>query len=153
MPMLRRIIAFVVAVATLVALGSITQSLFVQRAWSIAAGQADGGASVAIPIADRIAWIGHDFSGIFMSYGGVTGSTLLVALLLAGWLTRYTGHRVLVFGLASATGIFTLFMLLRRLLGTVGIFGVRGAFGLAAQMAVALVAGLLFAHLTRPRTA
>ena len=150
--MLRRIIAFVVAVAVLVILGSITQSLVVQHAWSVAAGHADGGAPVGIPYADRMAWIAHDFAGIFVSYGGVTAGTLLVALLVAGWLVRLTGHRVVLYGVASAMGIFTLFMLLRRLLGTVGIFGVRGAIGLSSQMAIALVAGLLFAYLTRQRT-
>jgi hypothetical protein len=153
MPMLRRIIAFVVAAATLVVLGCITQSLFVQQAWSVAAGQADGGVPAAISTADRIGWIAHDFTGIFVSYGAVTASTLLVALLVAGWLNRLTGHRAMLYGVISAMAILTVFMLLRRLLGTVGIFGVRGAFGLAAQMAIALVAGILFAHLTRPRTA
>ncbi len=151
--MLRRIIAFVVAVAALVVMGSVTQSLVVQHAWSLAAGNAEGGAPVGIPIADRIAWIAHDFAGIFVSYAGLTAATLLVALLLAGWLTRFTGHRMLVYGAAGALGILTLFMLLRRLLGTVGIFGVRGVLGLSSQMAVALLAGLLFAYLTRRRTA
>jgi hypothetical protein len=153
MPMLRRMIAFVVAAATLVVLGCITQSLFVQHAWSIAAGLADGSAPVAISIVDRIGWIGHDFAGIFVSFGGVTASTLLVALLVAGWLTRFTGHRAVLFGVISALAILTVFTLLRRLLGTVGIFGVRGAFGLAAQMMIALMAGMLFAKLTRPRMA
>jgi len=35
-------------------------------------------------------------------------------------------------------------------LGTVGIFGARGATGLGAQMAVGLLAGVLFAKLTQP---
>jgi hypothetical protein len=151
--MLRRIIAFVVAVAVLVVMGSITQSLVVQHAWSLAAGNAEGGAPVGIPITDRVAWIAHDFAGIFIAYGGLTAGTLLCALLVAGWLIRFTGHRVMVYGAASALGILTLFMLLRRLLGTVGIFGVRGMLGLSSQMAVALIAGLLFAYLSRRRTA
>ena len=102
--MLRRIIAFVVAVAVLVILGSITQSLVVQHAWAVAAGHADGGAPVGIPYADRMAWIAHDFAGIFVSYGGVMAGTLLVALLVAAWLARFTGHRVVVYGVASAWG-------------------------------------------------
>jgi hypothetical protein len=39
---------------------------------------------------------------------------------------------------------------MRNLLGTVGIFGARGPAGLAAQMAVGAVAGVLFARLTKP---
>jgi hypothetical protein len=42
-----------------------------------------------------------------------------------------------------------LFTAFRMLLGTVGVFGARGATGLAAQMAVGLIAGVLFAKLSR----
>ncbi len=151
--MLRRILVFVAATAVMITCGSVTQSLLVQRAWSIAAGQAEHGAPVPIPVADRIHWVGHDFAGIFISYGGVTAGTLLVAWLAAGALARFTGHRVAVFGLGSALGIFVLFTLLRRVLGTVGIFGVRGVLGLATQMALALVAGILFARFTQAQRA
>jgi hypothetical protein len=149
--MLRRIIAFVVAVAVMVVLGAGAQSLFVQEAWSRAAGAADGGAPVAIPFADRSAWIAHDLAGILVPYGAVTSITLLTALLVAGAVVRFTGRRVMIFGIASAIGIFALFTILRQVVGTVGIFGVRGHFGLAAQMAVAMLAGALFARLTRSR--
>jgi hypothetical protein len=57
---------------------------------------------------------------------------------------------VLLFGLAGALAIFVLFTFMKSLLGTVGIFGARGPVGLAAQMAVGAVAGVLFARLTRP---
>ena len=39
-------------------------------------------------------------------------------------------------------------MELRMALGTAGIFGARGAMGLAAQMVVGLVAGVVFATLS-----
>jgi hypothetical protein len=55
-----------------------------------------------------------------------------------------------VFGLAGAVALFTLFTILRNVVGTVGIFGARGPAGLAAQMLVGAVAGVLFARLTRP---
>jgi hypothetical protein len=149
--MLRRIIAFVVAVAVLIVLGSLTQSLFVQAAWSRAAAAAEGGAAAAIPFADRIAWAGHDLAGILVPYGAVTSITLLTSLLAAGAVAHFTGRRVMIFGIASAIGIFALFTIIRQVVGTVGIFGVRGPFGLAAQMAVACVAGALFAQITRSR--
>jgi hypothetical protein len=53
--------------------------------------------------------------------------------------------------LGGALALFALFTILRNVLGTVGIFGVRGPGGLAAQMAIGAVSGVLFAQLTRAR--
>jgi cellobiose-specific phosphotransferase system component IIC len=81
----------------------------------------------------------------------VTSIALFVAFLLAGTLARFSGFRVIVFGVAGALALFVLFTIMRRVLGTVGIFGARGATGLAAQMIVGAVAGVLFAWLSAPR--
>jgi hypothetical protein len=150
--MLRRIAAFVVAAAVMVVLGSAAHSFFVQRAWSLAAAQADGSALASIPFADRVSWAAHDLGGMIQPYGALTSIALLVALLIAGAVAKFAGFRVIVFGVAGASAIFALFTVLRIVLGTVGIFGARGAAGLAAQMAVGCLAGVLFAQLTRPRT-
>jgi cellobiose-specific phosphotransferase system component IIC len=149
--MLRRIVAFVVAAAVMVVLGSAAHSFFVQAAWSMAAGQAAGIPPAPIPLADRISWAVHDLFGMILPYGTVTSIALLIAFLAAGALTRVSGHRVIVFGVASAAAIFVLFTAVKMSLGTVGIFGARGAMGLAAQMAVGLFAGVLFAKLA-PRS-
>jgi hypothetical protein len=149
--MLRRVVAFVVAACAMVLLGSATHSYFVQRAWSDAAGQAFGTAPAAIPFADRISWAAHDLVGMFVPYAAVTSIALLIAFLIAGALARFTGFRMIVFGLAGALALFVLFTIMRNVLGTVGIFGARGPAGLAAQMAVGAIAGVLFARLTRPR--
>jgi hypothetical protein len=149
--MLRRVLAFVVAVAAMVLLGSATSSYFVQRAWSGAAGHAESAASAAIPFADRISWAAHDLVGMFVPYCGLTSIALLIAFLIAGVLARFTGLRLIVFGLGGALALFALFTILRDVLGTVGIFGARGPAGLAAQMTVGALAGILFAQLTRPR--
>jgi hypothetical protein len=117
--MLRRVFAFVVAGAAMVLLGSAAHSYFVQRAWSSAAGHANATAPAAIPFADRISWAVHDFFGMFVPYCTVTSIALLIAFLIAGALARFTGLRIIVFGLA-------------------------------AQMAVGAIAGVLFARLTRP---
>jgi aldose sugar dehydrogenase len=148
--MLRRVVAFVVAAVAMVLLGSAAHSYFVQRAWSGAAGHAYGTAPVAIPFADRISWAAHDLLGMFVPYCAVTSIALFVAFLIAGGLARFAGFRVILFGLAGTLAIFVLFTVMKSLLGTVGIFGARGAVGLAAQMAVGAVAGVLFARLTRP---
>jgi hypothetical protein len=149
--MLRRVVAFVVAAAAMVLLGSAASSYFVQRAWSAAAGHADATAPAAIPFSDRISWAAHDLAGMFVPYCTVTSIALLVAFLIAGALARFTGLRVIVFALGGALALLALFTILRSVLGTVGIFGARGPAGLAAQMAVGAFAGFLFAQLSRPR--
>jgi hypothetical protein len=146
---LRRAVAFVVAAVAMVLLGSAAHSYFVQRAWSSAAGQAYGTAPAAIPLADRLSWAAHDLVGMFLPYCAVTSIALLVAFVIAGALVRFTGFRMIVFGLAGALALFVLFTIMRNQLGTVGIFGARGPAGLASQMAVGAVAGVLFARLTR----
>jgi cellobiose-specific phosphotransferase system component IIC len=87
---------------------------------------------------------------MFPAYGAVTSVALLIAFLAAGALARFTGQRTIVFGLAGALAIFALFTTLRAVVGSVGIFGARGAIGLAAQMVVGLLAGAVFARLTAP---
>ena len=149
--MLRRVAAFVVAAVAMIVLGSAAHSIFVQQAWSSAAGLATATAPAAIPIADRISWAAHDLVGMFVPYSAVTSIALLIAFLMAGALARFTGFRAIVFGVAGASALFTLFTVLRSVLGTVGIFGARGANGLAAQMAVGAIAGVLFAQLSKPR--
>jgi len=148
--MLRRIVAFVVAAAVMVLLGSAAHSYFVQQAWSAAAGLADGTAPAAIPFADRMSWAVHDLGGLFPAYGTLTSIALLIAFLIAGAVARFTGRRGIVFGAGGALAILVLFTALRTFLGTVGIFGARGPMGLAAQMAVGWLAGMLFARLTVP---
>jgi len=149
--MLRRVGAFVVAAAVMVVLGSAAHSYFVQQAWSVAAGQAGDAAPVAIPFGERLDWAGHDLVGMFVPYAAITSIALCIAFLAAGLLARFTGRRVILFGVAGALAIFATFTALRMLLGTVGIFGARGPAGLAAQMLVGLAAGTLFARLTSAR--
>jgi hypothetical protein len=147
---LRRIVAFVVAAAVMVVLGSAAHSYFVQEAWSIAAGHADGTAPASIPFVDRLSWAAHDLGGMLPQYGALTSVALLIAFLIAGALARYSGFRVIVFGIAGAFAIFVLFAALKLFVGTIGVFGARGAIGFAAQMAVGSVAGVVFAQLTPP---
>jgi hypothetical protein len=149
--MLRRAVAFVVAACAMVLLGSAAHSVLVQQAWSGAAGHAFGTAPAAIPFADRVAWAAHDLVGMFVPYSMVTPIALLIAFLIAGALARFTGFRAIIFGVGGALALFVLFTILRSVLGTVGIFGARGPTGLAAQMAVGAVAGVLFAKMTAPR--
>jgi hypothetical protein len=151
--MVRRMIAFVVAAALMVVLGSAAHSYFVQRAWSSAAGMADGGVAADIPFTDRVAWAAHDLGGMIVGYSALTSIALFIAFLLAGFLARFSGGRTLIFGIAGGAAILALFTILRMVLGTVGIFGARGPVGLGGQMLVGFLAGLMFARLTPPRKA
>jgi hypothetical protein len=147
--MTRRLVAFVTAAAVMVVFGSAAHSFFVQRAWSQAAGLAAATAPVPIPLDDRVGWTMHDLVGMFIPYAAATALALLIGFFVAGLLSRYTGFRTLIFGIAGAVAIFAMFTAMRMLLGTVGIFGARGPIGLAAQMGVGLCAGMLFARLSR----
>lgn len=149
--MLRRIVAFLLALVAMIVLGSTAHSYFVQEAWSTAAGLANNASPAEISPAERLAWAAHDVGGMFLQYGGTTSLALLIAFLIAGAVARFSGHRSVVFAIAGAVAILVLFTTLKLVLGTVGIFGARGASGLAAQTAVGLIAGVLFAYLTRPR--
>lgn len=158
--MMRRIVAFLVAALVMAVLGAIAHSLFVQEAWLSAASQAEGGTPAALSIGDRLAWIGHDIINMEIGaaapappYGVLAGVALLIAFLAAGLVSRFTGLREIVFAVAGAVAIFVLFTTLRSTMGTVGVFGARGAMGLGAQMVVGMIAGYLFAVLTRPRMA
>jgi len=143
--MVRRLAAFVSAVLITTVLGSIAHSLFIQQAWLQAAG-----AGAEIPTGERISWITHDLIGLQPLYGGLVAVGLLIAFLASGLLARYTGLRTIVFAVAGAVAMFTLFTIMRMELGTVGVFGARGTMGIGAQMAAGLIAGLVFAVITTP---
>jgi hypothetical protein len=143
--MVRRLAAYVSAVLITTILGSVAHSLFIQQAWIRAAG-----ADAQIPTGERISWITHDLVGLQPLYGGLIAVALFIAFLASGLLARYTGLRTIVFAVAGAIAMFTMFTIMRMELGTVGVFGARGAMGLAAQMAAGLIAGLVFAVMTAP---
>ena len=157
--MVRRAVAFVVAVVIMAVLGSIAHSLSVQSAWIGAATQADPSFPVTLPISDRLAWIWHDIISMEVRaaapappYALLCGVALLIAFPAAGLVSRFTGLRMIVYAVAGAVAIFVLFTTLRATMGTVGVFGARGMFGLGAQMLVGALAGFLFARLTQPQS-
>jgi hypothetical protein len=149
--MVRWLLALVVAVVVMVVLGSAAHSLMVQQAWSDAV-MAGEGVPATLPVADRVSWMLHDLIGLQPLYGGLVAVALLVAFLAGTLVARFTGLRPIVFAVAGAVAIFVLFTALKMALGTVGVFGARGTIGLGLQIAAGLIAGLVFAALSRPRT-
>lgn len=157
--MVRRLVAFLVAALVMAVLGVAMHSLFVQEAWLAAATQANTGMPVELSIGDRLSWIGHDIVAMEVGtapnappYGVLTSVGLLIAFLAAGLVARFTGLRLIVFAVAGAVAIFVLFTALKMAVGTVGVFGARGMFGLGAQMLVGALAGFVFARLTQPQS-
>lgn len=143
--MIRIGIAFVAAVAVMVVLGSLSHSLFVQAAWMQAAG------AESIPYSDRVSWILHDIVGLQPLYAGLVSAALLIAFLVASLVGRFAGLRTILLAGAGAFAIFVMYTLMRSQLGTVGVFGARGTWGLSAQMTAGLLAGLTFAWMSRSR--
>jgi hypothetical protein len=148
----RWVVAFIAAAAVMIVLGSLAHSLMVQQAWSDAV-LAGEGTSATLSMGDRVAWILHDLVGMLPLFGTLVSVALLIAFLAGSLLVRFTGLRAIVFPVAGAVAIFTLFTLLKMQLGTVGVFGARGNMGLGLQVAAGLIAGLVFAFLSRPRAA
>lgn len=147
--MLRRIIAFVFAAVLMAALGSLAQTWFVQEAWLEAAAMS-GGTLAQLTLPERLSWMLDDVVGLQPLYGGLTTSALLVSFLAAGLVARFTGLRTIVFAVAGGVAIFVMFTLMKNVLGTVGVFGARGPMGLGVQAFAGVLAGLLFAMMTRP---
>jgi hypothetical protein len=150
--MVRWLLALVIAVVVMLVLGTAAHSFMVQEAWSAAVQQGEG-AAPALALADRISWFTHDLVGMAPLFGALAAIALFVAFLAGTLVARFTGLRPVVFAVAGAVAIFVLFTALKWQLGTVGVFGARGMTGLGLQMAAGLIAGLVFAALTRPREA
>jgi hypothetical protein len=148
----RRLIAFVVAVVVMIVLGSLAHSLMVQQAWAdaVLAGEGSPG---TLSFGERVSWILHDLTGMLPLFGSLTTIALLIAFLAGGLVARFTGLRPIVYAVAGAVAIFVLFTALKTALGTVGVFGARGTLGLGLQVVAGMVAGVVFAMLSRPRDA
>lgn len=149
--MVRRITAFLAAVVLMAVLGSLAHSYFVQQAWLESAGLA-GIPDATLSAGDRISWVLHDLAGLEPLYGALVAVALLAAFLASGLVARFTGLRTIVFAVSGAVAIFVLFTTMKATLGTVGVFGARGTMGLGAQMVAGLIAGLLFALMSRPQS-
>ena len=150
--MIRRIAAFVAAVVTMVVLGSLAHSWFVQQAWLEAAAISGSLPDPQLTFSDRLTWMTHDLIGLQPLAGALTAVALLVAFLASGLVARFTGLRTIVFAVAGAVAIFVMFTVMKSQLGTVGVFGARGTMGLGAQVIAGLVAGLVFAMASRPQS-
>ena len=149
--MFRHVIAFVIAAALMALLGAVAHSWFVQQAWIDAAAMSASSPQAQLTLQERLSWMADDIVGMQPLYSALTSVALLLAFLAAHVVARVTGLRTIVFSVAGAVAIFVMFTLMKETLGTIGVFGARGTSGLAAQSLAGLLAGLIFAMLTRSR--
>lgn len=146
MRFIRPISGFIVSLLVLIVLGSIASTHFVLQALS------DLGTE--IPFADRISMTLQDIVGIAPLYGAIFGIGLLIAYLVAMFVTRLAPSlRWLVYLVAGGTAMaVTLIILQLAFDGIMPISGARTASGFIAQVAVGAIAGYVFAKLTPRQT-
>lgn len=136
---------FIITLVVLVILGSFASTHFVL------AGLTNIG--VEISASDRLAMTLQDIVGIAPAYGAIFGLGLLIAFIAARYVTRLApSQRKLVFLVAGGTAMaVTLFAFQLAFDGIMPISGARTAPGFIAQVAVGVICGYLFAHLTTPK--
>jgi hypothetical protein len=135
--MLRAFIAFFPAVLGAYVLGSIF-------ATQIILGEV---ASMAMPVTlrDRMHATGHDLLGLSTSYLPLMLVAFAIAMPVAAWLARYVPRiRFLIYGLAGASAVIALHLIMKAVLGLTGIAAVRELDGLALQGLAGWFGGYLF---------
>jgi hypothetical protein len=149
--MLRAILAYLVASAVTFFAASAAHTQMILNELAAMGAPVD----MALRLSQSLA----DMSGLLASgsppgiFAIIIALGLVIAFPLAGLVARLApGLRWFVFMVAGAVAMFVIFTALKSALGTVGLFGARGAMGLALQMGAGALGGLVFA-LLKPRGA
>jgi len=147
MRFVRPVGSFIVTLLVLIILGSIASTHFVLQ------GLTDLG--VDIPFSDRLSMTLQDILGIAPMYGAIFGIGLIIAFVVAIFVTRLAPSlRWFVYLVAGATAMAVTLMTLQLAFdGIMPISGARTAGGFIAQVAVGAIAGYVFAKLTPRQTA
>lgn len=108
---------------------------------------------IEIPVEEQVSWTLHDIAGLFPAYAPLLAAGFLIAFIAAAFISRLMpGLRTLVFIVAGAAAVFTIFALAKPVFwGVTPIYGGRDALGLGLQCLAGGVAGLVFAVMTRRR--
>lgn len=143
---LRTAAGFVAAAVAAAALGTVSSTQFVLQEL------ADLG--VTIPLDTRLWATWHDLMGMAPTLAAVVTPGLLVAFLAGALVVRFAGVlRTIVYAVAGAATLVIAVLVMREVLGVTPISGARTAVGLMGQGAAGLIAGWLFAMVSRPRGA
>jgi len=154
--MVRVLLGWLAAVAVCIVVGAMALSFFDQQGWLAAAG---GGASLSI--SDRVAWFGHTLYGLifingtglgFGLYPVLVAVALFVGLGVAGIIVWFSPSlRFWWYAGAGAVALVAIFVALKLALGMMVVPGARSMAGVAAQGVAGLIAGAVFAMVSRKR--
>lgn len=138
MQWLRRVIAFILAVATSVALASLSSTHFVLGALA--------DLDVNIGFADRLYAYGHDLLGMGGLFGTIVALGFFIAFPVAALPARFwPASRTACYVAAGATAIMVALLAMQAVFGIMPIAGARSWAGLVGQGAAGAVGGLVFA--------
>ena len=144
MPWLRRVLAFLLAVAISAALASVSSTHFVLAAL------ADLGANIGF--ADRVRAYGHDLLGMGTLFGIIVAVGFLVAFPVATLPARFwPAGRAACYAAAGATAITVVLVAMQYFLEIMPIAGARSSAGIIGQAAAGAVGGLAFALASKQR--
>jgi hypothetical protein len=145
MPWIRRVGAFLLAVAVTSALGAAFHTQFVVA--SVAA------LGHPVPFSDRLAWTAHDVAGMFPTFAPIIALAFLIALPVAGLVSRRLAQlRTIGYALAGAVALACALLVMKQVLDISGVAGARTALGLLAQAVAGAAGGWIFALVSRVRT-
>jgi hypothetical protein len=138
---LKRIAAFLLAVAAATLIGCVSATHFVIAAL--------GGIGVDVSLADRLAMTAHDVPGmgqlLYIVYAVALLVGFIVAFLCCRWLP---GDRRTWFTLGGAAATVSVLLLMDMIMGGMPIAGARGISGLLGQALAGTAAGYVFVRLT-----
>ncbi len=101
--------------------------------------------AIVIPPFERLQMTLSDWWGLLPTYGSVIAVGLLIALLVATWLSRKTGPwGGLVFGLAGAVALLSILLAMQPIMDITLIAGARSHMGLLLQVSAGFIGGLVF---------
>lgn len=142
--MLRLVAAFLAALAATYLIGSVIATQFVLQE-VVALGP-------AVPWSVRLDTTGRDLVGLAGSYLPLLAVALLLALPVAAGLARLVPAARLAWYLAAGfVAVLALHLIMKAVLGVIGIAATRSLAGLLAQGAAGMAGGALFHALTAGR--
>lgn len=145
--MIRRVAAFIAAVAAVVIIGAASLSWFDQAAYLASAGP---GASLSV--SDRFSWFSSTLYGLAFGVGmypGLVAIGLLIAFLAVGLVKSLAPDlRFWWFAGAGAVALVVMIIVLELALGLKALPGARSVAGTIGQGIAGFIGGALFASLT-----
>ncbi|MDF1685891.1 MAG: hypothetical protein ACJAXQ_000998 [Parvibaculaceae bacterium] len=134
-----RLSAFVVALLSLVILGSFFHTQFVLSALPV---------PTPVSFSDNMSTTLSDILGLAPLYGAIMGAGLLIAFLIAIYVTKLAPSlRWLVYMVAGFVAVIAALLIMKAVFGLMPIAGARSMAGLLMQGVAGAVAGYVFTRI------